>query len=791
MKKRILSWLLAFCMVFAMLPATAFATGEDQTVETESEPFPAEPTEVDTTATVSTLRVGGVDALAQNSGDGWYFDPATGTLHLTGAHYDGDAEAAIYAEGNLTIAVAEGTENTFRGVNNGILTLGNLTITGSGMLTATASAAYGNGGDYGPVGIYASENLRITGVSVAADADMVGIGSIGTMEIVDSTVEALGARNGLYSFDDLRISGSNVEARATSMKADNKWDFRGYFLMGIFVHQGDLLIEDGSSVNVSADQFGLHAENTTIQDSDLRATATLIAIATTMKLAIKGESNVDLHATLTEEQHEEYGDKCTAFFCAEIEIGEDLTIVGGVIGDSVMQEGSKTIVDSEGKDVVKASIISSVASGTCGDKLTWTLDAEGTLTISGEGTMYDYGRVNAPWYEYREQILSAVVEDGVISIGDYAFRDCSNLTSIHIPAGVTSIGDYAFHRCRSLTSIEIPAGVTSIDPGMFSSCSSLTSIELPAGVTSIGDDAFAFCSSLTSIDIPAGVKVIGNYVFHGCSNLISIELPAGVTYIGNSAFRDCSSLTSIEIPAGVTAIGSNAFYSCVSLKTVTFKGNAPDIASNAFLGTTTTAYYPADNATWTEEVKQNYGGTITWIAETTAGFEDVVPGAYYEIPVQWAVANGITSGVDENHFAPDAPCTRAQIVTFLWRAAGSPEPASMHSPFVDVAADSYYYKAVLWAVENGITSGNDATHFAPDAPCNRGQVVTFLWSFRGRPAPSGNNIFTDVAPGAYYYNPVLWAVENGITSGTGANTFGPNSICTRGQIATFLYKAAG
>ena len=903
MKKRILSWLLAFCMVFSMLPATAFATGEDQTVETESETLPTEPTEVDTAATVSTLRVGGVDALAQNAGDGWYFDPATDTLHLTGAYYDGDAEDAIYAEGDLTIDVAEGTENTFHGVNNGILVLGNLTITGSGMLTATASAAYGNGGYYGPVGIYVSENLRITGAKVAADADMVGIGSIGTMEIVDSTVEALGARNGLYSFDDLRISGSNVEAHATSMQADNKWDFRGYFLQGIIVREGDLLIEDGSSVNVSADQFGLYAENTTIQDSDLCATATRAAICTAQKLTINGESNVELHATLTEEQHEEYGDQATALFGVEVEIDENLTIVGGVIGDSLVQGGAKSIVDSEGKDVAKVSIVPSGISGNCGVNLTWTLDAEGILTISGEGTMYDYGRVNAPWYEYREQILSAVVEDGATSIGDYAFIDCSKLTSITIPAsvtsighaafhscssltsiaipagvtsirdytfygcsslpsialpagvtsigeyalakcsslisipipaGVTSIGEYAFHGCSSLTSIAIPAGVTSIAAGMFSSCSSLASVDLPAGVTAIGGSAFYNCNSLTSIDLPAGVTTIGDYAFsnsnklksieipagvtsishstfHGCSglasvdlpagvtsigvsafsyciNLTSIDLPAGVTTIGDYAFRSCRGLESIDIPRGVTSIGDSAFAYCEDLVTVTFKGDAPSIHTLAFEDVTANAYYPDGNATWTEEVKQNYSGSLTWIAAIFASFEDVVPGAYYEIPVQWAVENGITSGVDENHFAPNAACTRAQVVTFLWRAAGSPEPASMNNPFVDVAADSFYYKAVLWAVENGITSGNDATHFAPNASCNRAQVVTFLWRFRGRPASGGNNIFTDVEAGSYYYDAVLWAVEKGITSGMGDGTFGTNAACNRGQIVTFLYR---
>ena len=172
-------------------------------------------------------------------------------------------------------------------------------------------------------------------------------------------------------------------------------------------------------------------------------------------------------------------------------------------------------------------------------------------------------------------------------------------------------------------------------------------------------------------------------------------------------------------------------------------------------------------------------------------FVDLIPGAYYETPVKWAVENGITKGIDETHFAPDDACNRAQIVTFLWRAAGSPEPASANNPFIDVVEGSFYYKAVLWAVENGIVKGIDENHFAPDAPCTRGQVVTFLWRFRGKPASGGSNIFTDVAPGVYYYDAVLWAVEQGITKGMGDGTFGIDYPCNRGQIVTFLYRTIG
>ena len=172
-------------------------------------------------------------------------------------------------------------------------------------------------------------------------------------------------------------------------------------------------------------------------------------------------------------------------------------------------------------------------------------------------------------------------------------------------------------------------------------------------------------------------------------------------------------------------------------------------------------------------------------------FVDVPADAYYYDAVLWAAEEGITGGVDATHFAPNATCTRAQAVTFLWRAAGSPAPKSSEMPFTDVAAGSYYYDAVLWAVENGITKGTSDTTFTPNAKCTRAQIVTFLWRSQKSPASDSVNPFTDVAADAYYSSAVLWAVENGITAGTTATTFSPNNDCTRAQIVTFLFRCLG
>ena len=171
-------------------------------------------------------------------------------------------------------------------------------------------------------------------------------------------------------------------------------------------------------------------------------------------------------------------------------------------------------------------------------------------------------------------------------------------------------------------------------------------------------------------------------------------------------------------------------------------------------------------------------------------FQDVPSDAYYFEAVNWAVANNVTNGTSETTFSPNVGCTRAQVVTFLWRAAGQPEPTEGTNPFTDVKEGTYYYKAVLWAVEKGITNGTSETTFDPDETCTRGQIVTFLWRRAGKPAPTGaNNPFADVKPSTYFGSAVLWAAEKGITNGTSETTFEPNEDCTRAQVVTFLWRA--
>ena len=177
--------------------------------------------------------------------------------------------------------------------------------------------------------------------------------------------------------------------------------------------------------------------------------------------------------------------------------------------------------------------------------------------------------------------------------------------------------------------------------------------------------------------------------------------------------------------------------------------------------------------------------------ESDSPFEDVLnPNSWFYEPVLWAVDQGITAGTSKVTFSPNEKCTRAQVVAFLWRTAGRPEHSTAVNPFTDVNSDDYFYDAVLWAVENNIVYGTSDTTFEPNSPCTRAQVAAFLYRAKGSPEPeTNNNPFRDVSADAYYYNAVLWAVENGVVYGTSATTFEPNAICTRAQCVTFLYRA--
>ncbi|MDY5587554.1 MAG: S-layer homology domain-containing protein [Oscillospiraceae bacterium] len=282
------------------------------------------------------------------------------------------------------------------------------------------------------------------------------------------------------------------------------------------------------------------------------------------------------------------------------------------------------------------------------------------------------------------------------------------------------------------------------------------------------------------------------------NNVKKIVIGSGITSIGRAAFQGCAYVKSVDIANGVTKICRGAFTQCWALDYVIIPTSVNTIEmtafGNAISGSTMNdVYYCGSAAQWGrisigEHNDSLLKASFHYNYDPNMSFTDVAAGSYCYDAVQWAVANGITNGTDATHFSPNAGCTRGQVVTFLWRAAGEPT-VSGNVGFVDVAPGSYCYEAVKWAVANGITKGTDATHFSPNATCTRGQVVTFMYRAAGEPAVGGSNGFVDVAAGSYCYNAVQWAVAKGITKGTDTTHFSPSATCTRGQVVTFLYRA--
>lgn len=252
-------------------------------------------------------------------------------------------------------------------------------------------------------------------------------------------------------------------------------------------------------------------------------------------------------------------------------------------GETETESEEVTVIESTNAAEVSTDTTeeSSQTSGTCGENLTWTLDSDGTLTISGTGEMSTYSWGNSPWYD-NSAIRTVVIEDGVTNIGQLAFQNCSGLTDITLPDSITAIEGSAFSDCTSLANITLPSSLTSIGYGVFYGCTGLTGIVLPDSVTSMGKSMFSDCTSLTDITLPEGITSIEPWTFENCTKLTNISIPDGVTSIGKSAFSQCSLLKSITIPDGVTSIGDYAFQYCTGLTDVVLPDSVTSIGSRAF-----------------------------------------------------------------------------------------------------------------------------------------------------------------------------------------------------------------
>ena len=439
-----------------------------------------------------------------------------------------------------------------------------------------------------------------------------------------------------------------------------------------------------------------------------------------------------------------------------------------------------------------------------------------------------------------------------------------------VPETVTEIEKSAF-TASGVESVSMSDAVNAVGEGAFSNCSKLKSVVLPKGLKELKSSLFSGCSALEAISIPDSVKTLGEGVFSGCAALKEVKIPGEVTVIPKNAFSGCTALESVSIPKSVTAIKEAAFDRCTALKNVTFLGKddewsrvtidgsnealkdarksfashthsyvdtvtAPTCTANGYTvhkcscGDTKTDSYTKMLGHSTELrnekaatcVNGGYTGDLVCVrcgdiieqgkATAAAGhkffggkcsvcdaqesgskpveaksFDDVIPSTFYYDAVMWAVKNNITKGTGASTFSPGDGCTRFQIVTFLWRACGCPTAATAAS-FSDVSPSDSFYEAVRWAVERGITNGTGGSSFSPYATCTRAQIVTFLYRAAGSPTVSSGSRFFDVAPNAFCRDAVVWATERGITKGTSDTTFSPDAACTRAEVVTLLYR---
>ena len=438
-----------------------------------------------------------------------------------------------------------------------------------------------------------------------------------------------------------------------------------------------------------------------------------------------------------------------------------------------------------------------------------------------------------------------VISENTRVIGNGAFFSCDSLEEIFVPKCVESIGYAAFSCCERLKNISVAKDNPSyreIDGVVFSNDMTIlegypagktdTTYVIPNGVKYIGEWAFASCDQLINITLPDGIVFVGASAFYECTGLKSITLPSSVSYIGDRAFKVCGSIETITIPSGVEEIGEEAFMICTSLKSINIPKSVTKIGNSAFdcCSSLTDVYYEGSSSQWRSINLAEYNTALTSANIHFNSHVHTYEG--YTVTAPTCTEPGYTThkctscdySYNDSYIEPlghnyteevtKPTCTERGYTTYTCAVCGDSYKGSYVDPlghnykngtctrcgvkdpnykpqanFTDVAAGSYCYDAVQWAVANGITNGTDATHFSPNAGCTRGQVVTFLWRAAGEPVVSGNVGFVDVAPGSYCYEAVKWAVANGITNGTDATHFSPNATCTRGQVVTFLYRA--
>lgn len=462
---------------------------------------------------------------------------------------------------------------------------------------------------------------------------------------------------------------------------------------------------------------------------------------------------------------------------------------------------------------------------------TVTVKANGTLYFNGQGEPSTGGLLSYNtedlWPFIESNVTTVIIGEGVTSLRITSlFHRLKNLSKIVLPDSIETIS-FSLHENPLVKELYIPKNTknlwlangaaqnlkainvdpqnmtyTSIDGVVYSKDMSEIircpggkegDLVIPDGVTKIDEKAFAYSDKITSVTVPDSVVEFGKACFIGDED---DWWSSGTTFAGKLRVNQGSAAERYaienEIPYELinSCANGHSWGSGVVTREPTTSSTGEYTYTCTVCGSTRKETIPAlpmpdptPAPTFDPTPEPEEPPMVT--------FQDVPANAYYAQAVSWAVANGITSGVGPGQFGPDMRCTRAQMVTFLWKAQGQPEPESAENPFVDVKPSDYCYKAVLWAVENGISGGTDSTHFSPSLSCDRSQAVTFIWRTEGKPEAETRSSFSDVSSKSYYAKAIDWAVEYGIVNGVGGGKYDPKGVCSRAQIVTMLYRDAG
>ena len=491
-----------------------------------------------------------------------------------------------------------------------------------------------------------------------------------------------------------------------------------------------------------------------------------------------------------------------AFEAGTITIKGKLT---GIVGDPAKAIEGKdgltvSIEDATGKELSRPIVWDAKELEEKGIKV-----ENNQISFTKEGTFHvraTTGKVRTDWYEVTAlpaRKLTTIAIPETLTV-DYKLEHTVNLAALQVSykdqygADWTPVPTLTWSCADEGVSIDdngvltIPSvgtyTVTAEGDGIPSNTMTITVIDSTTRVTAFTPETRTLSSSggsvtftITGANLPDGITIKASDSITAITTGTDTEQKAALTFPANADTENNQNYTVTN------SLDTSKTAAVIVAKKSTGGSSGGGGGGGGGGGKVTT---PEQPTTPTEPKDDNPKDT----EETTKNpFLDVPSSAYYTDAVLWAVKNGITGGTSATTFSPDMPCTRAQAVTFLWRAAGSPAPKNTEMPFADIAADAYYRDAVLWAVENGITGGTSATTFSPDVPCSRGQITAFLWRSKQSPLSAAENPFTDVDTNAYYHDAVLWAADEGITGGTSATTFSPDAPCTRAQIVTFLYRA--